>query len=83
MLLSQEFELPDIMRIWDSLFADESRFDYLIYVCSAMIVLLRDQLLSGDFPSNLKLLQNFPSMDIHIVLDCAVQLALSSRSPSI
>ena len=23
------------------------------------------------------LLQNFPSMDIHIVLDCAVQLAMS------
>jgi len=77
LLLSQEFNLPDILRIWDSLFADERRFDFLIYVCSAMIILLRDQLLAGDFPSNLKLLQNFPSMDIHIVLDCAVQLAMS------
>ncbi|XP_046650063.1 TBC1 domain family member 13-like [Daphnia pulicaria] len=77
LLLSQEFELPDILRIWDSLFADENRFEFLIYVCTAMIVLLRENLLSGDFPCNLKLLQNFPSMDVHIVLDCAVQLALS------
>lgn len=38
LLLSQEFDLPDILRIWDSLFADPKRFDFLIYVCTAMIV---------------------------------------------
>lgn len=38
LLLSQEFNLPDILRIWDSLFADQNRFQFLIYVCTAMIV---------------------------------------------
>jgi hypothetical protein len=38
LLLSQEFPLPDVLRIWDTLFSDESRFDFLIYVCCAMIV---------------------------------------------
>ncbi|XP_063235175.1 TBC1 domain family member 13 isoform X3 [Bacillus rossius redtenbacheri] len=38
LLLSQEFPLPDVLRIWDSLFADEKRFQFLIHICCAMIV---------------------------------------------
>lgn len=38
LLLSQEFPLPDVVRIWDSLFADEHRYNFLIKVCCAMIV---------------------------------------------
>ncbi|KAL1117160.1 hypothetical protein AAG570_004487 [Ranatra chinensis] len=57
LLLSQEFPLPDVLRIWDSLFADPHRFTFLIYVCCAMIILLRENILNGDFPSNVKLLQ--------------------------
>ncbi|XP_034936802.1 TBC1 domain family member 13 [Chelonus insularis] len=75
LLLSQEFPLPDVMRIWDSLFADEKRFSFLIHICCAMILLLRDQLLDNDFATNVKLLQNFPSMDIQIVLSKAALLA--------
>ncbi|XP_011868243.1 PREDICTED: TBC1 domain family member 13 isoform X1 [Vollenhovia emeryi] len=75
LLLSQEFPLPDVMRIWDSLFADDNRFSFLIHICCAMILLLRDQLLASDFAANVKLLQNFPSMDIQIVLSKAAALA--------
>ena len=39
LLLSQEFRLPDVLRLWDSLFADQERnFEFLLYICSAMIV---------------------------------------------
>nr|XP_023018903.1 TBC1 domain family member 13 [Leptinotarsa decemlineata] len=75
LLLSQEFPLPDVLRIWDSLFSDSNRFDFLIHVCCAMIIILKNQLLEGDFPSNLKLLQNFPPMDVQIILSKAVELS--------
>lgn len=29
---------PDVIRIWDSLFADEKRFAFLIHVCCAMLM---------------------------------------------
>jgi len=38
LLLSQEFPLPDVVRIWDSVFSDENRFDFLIKICCAMIL---------------------------------------------
>ncbi|XP_039717645.1 TBC1 domain family member 13 isoform X2 [Pteropus medius] len=57
LLLSQEFLLPDVIRIWDSLFADDNRFDFLLLVCCAMLILIREQLLEGDFTTNMRLLQ--------------------------
>ncbi|CAH0716547.1 unnamed protein product, partial [Brenthis ino] len=75
LLLSQEFSLPDVERIWDSLFADPQRFTFLIYVCCAMILLVRENLLNGDFASNVKLLQNFPPMDVSLILNKAVEIS--------
>ncbi|KAG9471567.1 hypothetical protein GDO78_014256 [Eleutherodactylus coqui] len=63
LLLSQEFVLPDVIRIWDSLFADENRFDFLLKVSCAMLILIRDQLLEGDFTVNMRLLQDYPLSD--------------------
>ncbi|GIY76195.1 TBC1 domain family member 13 [Caerostris darwini] len=74
LLLSQEFPLPDLIRVWDSLFSDTNRFQFLLDVCCAMILWLRDKILTNDFPSNMKLLQNFPNVDIHCLLEKAVEL---------
>ena len=40
LLLTQEFELPDVLRLWDSFFADPERFEFLIYFCCAMLLYL-------------------------------------------
>ena len=31
----------ELMRIWDSLFSDANRFDFLLYMCCSMIVYVR------------------------------------------
>ncbi|XP_063172303.1 TBC1 domain family member 13 isoform X1 [Candoia aspera] len=74
LLLSQEFLLPDVIRIWDSLFADDNRFDFLLLVCCAMLMLIRDQLLEGDFTLNMRLLQDYPISDVHLILKTAKDL---------
>lgn len=63
LLLSQEFLLPEVIRIWDSLFADDKRFDFLIFLCAAMIMSIRSRLLEGDFSDCMQLLQNYPLSD--------------------
>ena len=67
LMLSQEFPLPDVLRIWDSLLSDETRSDFLIDVCTAMILLIRDQILINDFADNMKLLQVLTNS--YIILD--------------
>ncbi|XP_023033207.1 TBC1 domain family member 13 isoform X2 [Drosophila willistoni] len=75
LLLSQEFPLPDVVRIWDSVFSDEHRFDFLIKICCSMILMQREAILENDFASNVKLLQNYPPIDINVVLTHALSLA--------
>ncbi|KAJ8737002.1 hypothetical protein PYW07_000273 [Mythimna separata] len=75
LLLSQEFSLPDLERIWDTLFADAKRFDFLICICCAMMYLIRHEILHGDFASNVKLLQNFPPMDVSLILNKALDIS--------
>ncbi|KAH3744153.1 TBC1 domain family member 13 protein [Pelomyxa schiedti] len=74
LLLSQEFDLPDVLRLWDSFFSDESRFEFLLYFCCAMLIFVREQLLKGSFPENMELLQNYPPTDFQEILDFAVLL---------
>ncbi|CAF1152234.1 unnamed protein product [Rotaria sordida] len=76
LLLSQEFRLPDVLRIWDTLFADQERnFEFLLYICCAMIIIQHDRLLNGSESQNIKLLQNYPQdIDVYQILEKAVEL---------
>lgn len=74
LLLSQEFDLPDVIRVWDSLFADANRFTYLIQVCTAMMVMQRDVMMQNDFACNMKILQNYPPVDVQVLLSKATEL---------
>jgi len=76
LMLSQEFSLPDVLTLWDALLTDESRTSLLISICCSMISLTRDSILNNDFASNMKLLQNYPEIDMRIILAKAEELRL-------
>lgn len=54
-LLSREFDLLDTIRLWDSLFADEHRNEFLNYLCCAMVLEQRDAIMVNDFAENMGL----------------------------
>jgi hypothetical protein len=72
-LLSREFLLPDTIRLWDSMFASTHKENFLRYVCGTMVMMVRDDLLKGDFGQCLRLLQSYPPGDVDAIL-------ISSRS---
>lgn len=75
LLLTQEFDFPDTLRLWDSLLGNpDGPLEILLRVCCAMLLSVRSRLLAGDFTSNLKLLQHYPSIDIHLLLRVAGEL---------
>ncbi|KAK7330109.1 hypothetical protein VNO77_24295 [Canavalia gladiata] len=66
LLLTQEFKLVSILRIWDTLLSNPFGVqDMLLRICCAMLLCVKSRLLSGDFVANLKLLQHYPD-DINI-----------------
>jgi len=75
LLLSQEFELPEIIRLWDTLFGDPKRFDYLLFFCLSMLINLRSELLASDFAENVKMLLSYPNPDILALLEKADEIS--------
>jgi len=75
LLLSQEFPLPDVLSLWDALLTDPTRSDLLIQTCSAMVFLVRDNISTNDFASNMKMLQNYPPIDVRLIIEKARQLS--------
>jgi hypothetical protein len=57
LLLAQEFSLPDVISLWDTIFASTDRLQMTEYVCLSMLFHVRDELLAGDFAQNVRLLQ--------------------------
>jgi hypothetical protein len=67
-LLSRELLLPDTVRLWDSLFADPTRFGFLLEACAAMVGLQRGALLAADFAGCLQILQKYPPTELDDIL---------------
>jgi Rab-GTPase-TBC domain len=68
-LLSREFLLPDTIRLWDSMFASTHKDNFMRYVCVTMVIIVRAQLLKGDFSTCLRLLQSYPTSNIDSLLE--------------
>jgi len=71
LLFAQEFEIPDVLRLWDSLFSDPFRFNYLNYISCALILNVKDKVMEGDFTDVMSLLQRLPPTQIHTLLTMA------------
>ncbi|KAG4977214.1 hypothetical protein JHK84_036915 [Glycine max] len=66
LLLTQEFKFESILRIWDTLLSNPFGVqDMLLRICCAMLLCVKSKLLSGDFVTNIKLLQHYPD-DINV-----------------
>ncbi|XP_071820466.1 TBC1 domain family member 13-like [Apostichopus japonicus] len=74
LLLTQEFPLPDVIRIWDTLLADDNGTEMLLHICCAMLLLQSKELRKGDFASNMKLLQHYPPVDVHVLVQRAMEV---------
>eukprot|EP01101_Sappina_pedata_P000806 TRINITY_DN10987_c0_g1_i1.p1 TRINITY_DN10987_c0_g1~~TRINITY_DN10987_c0_g1_i1.p1 ORF type:complete len:376 (-),score=88.88 TRINITY_DN10987_c0_g1_i1:6-1106(-) len=74
LLLSQEFDLPDVLVLWDCFFSDSKRFHFHMVVCCAMIIDVRELLSLGEFADNIALLQKYPPVDVLLLVSKARKL---------
>lgn len=68
-LLSREFLLTDTIRLWDSMFASTHKDNFMRYVCVCMVMVIREDLLKGDFGTCLRLLQSYPPTNVDQLLE--------------
>eukprot|EP00730_Choanoeca_flexa_P004176 TRINITY_DN11620_c0_g1_i1.p1 TRINITY_DN11620_c0_g1~~TRINITY_DN11620_c0_g1_i1.p1 ORF type:complete len:946 (+),score=238.42 TRINITY_DN11620_c0_g1_i1:133-2970(+) len=82
LLLSREFSLPETLIIWDALFAEGESLVLIDYLCVALLVYIKDYVLSHDYTECLVLLMRFPSVpDVQALVQKALHLRNSARFP--
>ncbi|RCH98076.1 hypothetical protein CU098_008334 [Rhizopus stolonifer] len=56
LLFGREFEIRDLLKLWDAIFAEDATFEIVEYVCLVMLLRMRDQLLNKDYAECLSML---------------------------
>ena len=73
-MFGQDFEMNDILRIWDFIFSYENKNHLLIYVCLAVIILRKDIILNGEMNDILQGFQNLRDLLCDDVVFMAVDI---------
>nr|XP_048310885.1 TBC1 domain family member 5 isoform X2 [Myodes glareolus] len=82
LLFGREFPLQDLLVVWDALFADSLSLSLVDYVFLAMLLCIRDALISSNYQTCLGLLMHYPLIgDIHSLILKALFLRDPKRNP--
>ena len=75
-LFGQDFEMNDILRIWDFIFCSEDKNYFLIFICLAVIIMRKEIITNGDMNNILQGFQNLRDL----LCDDVVFLAVDIRN---
>lgn len=79
LLFGREFHLDDLVLIWDAIFAHSPDLVLVDYICVAMLVFIREQLLDRDSTGCLTRLMKYPPVeDVRLFIEQA-QTLISNR----
>ncbi|ORX98101.1 RabGAP/TBC [Basidiobolus meristosporus CBS 931.73] len=75
LLFGREFPLEELPRLWDGIFADGADLGLVDYICVAMLLYIREDLLAADYAMCLHRIMKFPSVaDLTIFIKQALHL---------
>ncbi|XP_034517921.1 TBC1 domain family member 5 isoform X6 [Ailuropoda melanoleuca] len=82
LLFGREFPLQDLLVVWDALFADGLSLSLVDYIFIAMLLYIRDALISSNYQTCLGLLMHYPLIgDVHSLILKALFLRDPKRNP--
>jgi len=74
LLLTQEFEMPEILRLWDSILSDGNLLNFMIYICLGIIRIKRNEIIDKDFATIMLSMQNLEKIEIEKLINTAVDI---------
>jgi hypothetical protein len=76
LFFTQEFEMPDVLRLWDSILSENDKFEFLNYLCLSILRIKRTEILNSDFAEMMLNLQNLEKIDVENFIKNAVDIKL-------
>ncbi|CAG8478943.1 12154_t:CDS:2 [Ambispora gerdemannii] len=75
LLFGREFPLDQVLLLWDGMFSEDPTLRIVDFVCVAMMLLIRDELLESDYAGCLSMLMRYPPVsDVDFLVKQAIFL---------
>ena len=71
---SQDFEMGDLLRLWDLIFSNENKFYYMFYISIALLLFKRDAILKNDMAGIMMEVQKFDDINIEALIKLVGEL---------
>jgi hypothetical protein len=68
LFLTQELELPDVLRLWDTVLSEENYFDYMNCLCIAILKIKKNEIVNLKFCDIILNLKKLNIIDIEFLL---------------
>ncbi|KAJ3093956.1 hypothetical protein HK100_006339 [Physocladia obscura] len=62
LLFGREFPFEELLCLWDGLFAHDSSLSLVQWICAAMLLLIREEIIQADYITVLQKLMRYPSL---------------------
>lgn len=73
-IFAQDIEIPQIYRLWDFIILEEDPYDFLNFVCVAVLSLKKRNFLKLDITGILQALKNLKKLDIDVLIKTAFEI---------
>ena len=74
LFFTQDFEMPDILRIWDSIFGNKDIFEFLYLLILAAIILKKKEIMKEKMSGIMMIIQNLEDITAYDLINKAVQI---------
>ena len=64
LLFSQEFEINDVIKLWDIIFSKEDVYYFVIYISLGIMIMKKDIIIKGEMVDVMPSLQNFEDINV-------------------
>ena len=74
LLFSQEFQFLDVLKLWDLVFSQKNKFDYVFYTALAYLQHRRDEIIGNDMAGIMIMFQNTQTIEADVIIPLAKQI---------
>lgn len=74
LFFTQDFEMPEVLRLWDVLLSEEDLFEFVYMISIGIINIQKEEILNGDFVSIMEIINNFEQLNAEILINEAFKI---------
>ena len=74
LFFTQDFEMPDIMRLWDSILSDPEIFEFLHLLVLAPIIIKRNEIMKENMSGIMMMIQNLEDITVYDLIQTTIKI---------